>query len=186
MSWEVNVVVGVLNCFRCIKENMLVEVGKGMSPNFQEVLEALLVRGEFLAFAPDTEETRMMINLMSIKFPLLQVPIEHLFVILQVKNIFVPSKQGCTLKMWVYLCMCALYFYTFLYDIHQRFHVVWSMDYGEGLDSLCCCCCCYCYRCCRRLCLWLGPLWPRDSWIWFCNFSKFLWSTKMNSSWKHI
>jgi hypothetical protein len=127
MSWEVNVVVGVLNCFRCIKENMLVEVGKGMSPNFQEVLEALLVRGEFLAFAPDTEETRMMTNLMSIKFPLLQVPIEHLFVILQVKNIFVPSKQGCTLKMWVYLCMCALYFYTFLYDIHQRFHVVWSM-----------------------------------------------------------
>jgi hypothetical protein len=115
-------------------------------------LEALLVRGEFLAFAPDTEETRMMTNLMSIKFPLLQVPIEHLFVILQVKNIFVPSKQGCTLKMWVYLCMCALYFYTFLYDIHQRFHVVWSMDYGEGLDSLCCCCC-YCYRCRRRLCL---------------------------------
>lgn len=56
----------------CIKENMLVEVGKGVSPNFQEVLEALLARGEFLAFAPDTEETRMMINLMSIKFPLLQ------------------------------------------------------------------------------------------------------------------
>ncbi|KAJ6747501.1 ATP-BINDING CASSETTE SUB-FAMILY A (ABC1) MEMBER 3B [Salix koriyanagi] len=55
-----------------IKENMLVEVGKGISPNFQEVLEALQVRGEFLAFAPDTKETRMMINFMSIKFPLLQ------------------------------------------------------------------------------------------------------------------
>ena len=58
------------------REGMLVEVGKGIShPNFQQVLELLLAKGEYLAFAPDTEETRRMINLMSMKFPLLKVPI---------------------------------------------------------------------------------------------------------------
>nr|XP_023902088.1 ABC transporter A family member 1 isoform X2 [Quercus suber] len=56
-----------------IREGMLVEVGKGISPNFQQVLELLLAKGEFLAFAPDTEETRRMINLMSMKFPLLKL-----------------------------------------------------------------------------------------------------------------
>lgn len=54
---------------------MLVEVGKGISPNFEQVLESLLKKEEILAFAPDTEETRSMINVMSIKFPLLKVPI---------------------------------------------------------------------------------------------------------------
>lgn len=54
---------------------MLVEVGKGISPNFEQVLELLLKKEEILAFAPDTEETRTMINVMSIKFPLLKVPI---------------------------------------------------------------------------------------------------------------
>lgn len=54
---------------------MLVEVGKGISPNFEQVLELLLKKEEILAFAPDTEETRSMINVMSIKFPLLKVPI---------------------------------------------------------------------------------------------------------------
>lgn len=52
---------------------MFVEVGKGMSPNFEQVVESLWIKGENLAFAPDTEETRAMINLMSIKFPLLKV-----------------------------------------------------------------------------------------------------------------
>lgn len=53
---------------------MFVEVGKGdVSPSFGQVLELLLAKGEYLAFAPDTKETRMMINLMSIKFPLLKV-----------------------------------------------------------------------------------------------------------------
>ncbi|KAK9987447.1 hypothetical protein SO802_032398 [Lithocarpus litseifolius] len=56
-----------------IREGMLVEVGKGISPNFQQVLELLLAKGEYLAFAPDTEETRTMINLMSMKFPLLKL-----------------------------------------------------------------------------------------------------------------
>lgn len=54
---------------------MFVEVGKGISPNFEEVLELLLNKEEFLAFAPDTEETRSMINIISVKFPLLKVPI---------------------------------------------------------------------------------------------------------------
>ncbi|CAN6577001.1 unnamed protein product [Malus baccata var. baccata] len=55
-----------------IRNGMFVEVGKGMSPNFEQVLELLLNKEEFLAFAPDTEETRSMINIMSVKFPLLK------------------------------------------------------------------------------------------------------------------
>ncbi|KAI4386530.1 hypothetical protein MLD38_004457 [Melastoma candidum] len=55
-----------------IQKDMFVEVGKGISPNFQQVLELLHTEGEYLAFAPDTEETRLMINWMSIKFPLLR------------------------------------------------------------------------------------------------------------------
>ncbi|XP_016651680.1 PREDICTED: ABC transporter A family member 1-like isoform X1 [Prunus mume] len=51
---------------------MFVEVGKGISPNFERVLELLLNKEEFLAFAPDTEETRSMINIISVKFPLLK------------------------------------------------------------------------------------------------------------------
>jgi ATP-binding cassette subfamily A (ABC1) protein 3 len=56
-----------------IRKDMFVEVGKGVSPNFQLILELLLAKGEYLAFAPDTEETRTMINLMSMKFPLLKL-----------------------------------------------------------------------------------------------------------------
>lgn len=58
---------------------MFVEIGKGMSPNFQEVLESLQKDGEYLAFAPDTVETKTMIRLMSIKFPLLKVLISVYF-----------------------------------------------------------------------------------------------------------
>ncbi|XP_044505775.1 ABC transporter A family member 1 isoform X2 [Mangifera indica] len=56
-----------------IRKDLFVEIGKGISPNFQQVLELLLAKGEYLAFAPDTEETRTMINLMSIKFPKLKL-----------------------------------------------------------------------------------------------------------------
>lgn len=58
---------------RYIQKDMFVEIGKGISPNFQEVLELLYAKGEFLAFAPDTKETTTMINWMSFKFPLLKV-----------------------------------------------------------------------------------------------------------------
>lgn len=62
------------NWTRYIQKDMFVEVGKGISPSFQQILELLLAKGEYLAFAPDTEETETMINLMSMKFPLLKVP----------------------------------------------------------------------------------------------------------------
>ncbi|KAG4214601.1 hypothetical protein ERO13_A01G131111v2 [Gossypium hirsutum] len=56
-----------------IRKDMFVEIGKGISPNFQQVLELLLAKREYIAFAPDTEQTRQMVNLISIKFPLLQL-----------------------------------------------------------------------------------------------------------------
>lgn len=56
-----------------IQKDMFVEVGKGISPNFQQVLESLFDKGEYLAFAPDTNETRLMIDVVSIKFPLLKL-----------------------------------------------------------------------------------------------------------------
>lgn len=55
-----------------IQKDMFVEVGKGVSPNFQQVLESLLDKREYLAFVPDTNETRMMIDVVSIKFPILK------------------------------------------------------------------------------------------------------------------
>jgi ATP-binding cassette subfamily A (ABC1) protein 3 len=60
---------------RYIRKGMFVEVGKGVSPSFQQILESLLAKGEYLAFAPDTEETKTMINLISMQFPLLKVSI---------------------------------------------------------------------------------------------------------------
>ncbi|KAL8489520.1 hypothetical protein ACS0TY_025437 [Phlomoides rotata] len=56
-----------------IRKGMLVEVGKSeTSAPFNQVLELLSAEDEYLAFAPDTSETKMMINLLSIKFPLLK------------------------------------------------------------------------------------------------------------------
>lgn len=53
-----------------IRQGMFVEVGKGdISPSFEQILELLIAKGEYLAFAPESEETRIMINLMSLKFP---------------------------------------------------------------------------------------------------------------------
>ncbi|XP_073045871.1 ABC transporter A family member 1 isoform X1 [Primulina eburnea] len=57
-----------------IRKDMLVEVGKdGKSVPFNQILELLYKNDEYLAFAPDTSETRMMINILSIKFPLLKL-----------------------------------------------------------------------------------------------------------------
>ncbi|KAI4300797.1 hypothetical protein L6164_034132 [Bauhinia variegata] len=56
-----------------IQKELFVEVGRGISPSFQQVLELLLAKGEYLAFVPDTKETKMMIDVMSIKFPLLKL-----------------------------------------------------------------------------------------------------------------
>lgn len=53
---------------------MFVEVGKGdTSPPFNQVLELLLAQEEYLAFAPNTAETRMMISILSLKFPVLRL-----------------------------------------------------------------------------------------------------------------
>lgn len=50
------------------------QVGKSdTSAPFNQILELLSAEDEYLAFAPDTSETKMMINLLSIKFPLLKV-----------------------------------------------------------------------------------------------------------------
>ncbi|TKY62628.1 ABC transporter A family member 1 [Spatholobus suberectus] len=56
-----------------IQKDMFVEVGKGISPNFQQVLVSMLDIGEYLAFAPDTNETKLFIDVVSIKFPLLKL-----------------------------------------------------------------------------------------------------------------
>lgn len=57
-----------------IKKGLFVEVGKSeISPSFDGILERLAASGERLAFAPDTKETRMMLDFLSILFPLLRV-----------------------------------------------------------------------------------------------------------------
>ncbi|CAI9099895.1 OLC1v1036780C1 [Oldenlandia corymbosa var. corymbosa] len=56
-----------------IQTDVFVQVGKSdISRPFYQVLEYLLAKGEHLAFAPDTSETRMMINILSLKIPLLK------------------------------------------------------------------------------------------------------------------
>ncbi|KAI9080732.1 hypothetical protein K1719_037245 [Acacia pycnantha] len=56
-----------------IRERMFLEVGRGNSPSFQQVLEVLLAKREYIAFSPNTTETEQMIDIMSIKFPLLKL-----------------------------------------------------------------------------------------------------------------
>ncbi|CAH9079387.1 unnamed protein product [Cuscuta epithymum] len=57
-----------------IRMGMFTEIGKGdKSATFNQILELLMAKNEYLAFAPDTNETRMMINILSLKFPLLQL-----------------------------------------------------------------------------------------------------------------
>ncbi|KFK37012.1 hypothetical protein AALP_AA4G200700 [Arabis alpina] len=52
-----------------IEKDTVVEVGKGISPSFPEVLKLMVAEGEYLAFAPDTDETKNMIDILSLKFP---------------------------------------------------------------------------------------------------------------------
>lgn len=59
---------------RYIRKGMFVEVGSGeVSPAFTQILQLLFANKEYLAFAPDTEETATMLSLLSLKFPLLKV-----------------------------------------------------------------------------------------------------------------
>ncbi|CAO2831708.1 unnamed protein product [Amaranthus hypochondriacus] len=57
-----------------IRKDMLVEIGKSdISQPFDQILEVLLAKNEYLAFAPNSSETSTMINLLSLRFPLLKV-----------------------------------------------------------------------------------------------------------------
>ena len=60
--------------YRYIRKDMFVEVGKSeVSPNFESILQMLLSQGEYLAFIPDSVETKTMLSILSLKFPLLKV-----------------------------------------------------------------------------------------------------------------
>uniref|UniRef100_A0A1D1XQT2 ABC transporter A family member 1 n=1 Tax=Anthurium amnicola TaxID=1678845 RepID=A0A1D1XQT2_9ARAE len=57
-----------------VRKGMFVEVGKSeVSPSFESILQLLVARGEHLAFVPDTQETRTMLDVLSYRFPLLKV-----------------------------------------------------------------------------------------------------------------
>ncbi|KAJ9543250.1 hypothetical protein OSB04_022957 [Centaurea solstitialis] len=57
-----------------IQKDTFVDVGKSsISPTFNQVLESLLANGEYLAFAPNTSDTRLMIDILSYKFPLIKL-----------------------------------------------------------------------------------------------------------------
>ncbi|CAA6654054.1 unnamed protein product [Spirodela intermedia] len=57
-----------------IRRGMFVEVGKSeVSPDFESILQLLVTQGEHLAFVPDSEETRAMVDVLSLRFPLLKV-----------------------------------------------------------------------------------------------------------------
>lgn len=64
----------VLIGIRYIRKGMFVEVGKSeISPSFHSLLEVLHQKGEHLAFVPDTNATRFMLDVLSLRFPLLKV-----------------------------------------------------------------------------------------------------------------
>lgn len=65
---------------------MFVEVGSSdISPPFTQILQLLFANKEYLAFAPDTEETSTMLSLLSLKFPLLKV-VNHFKLAQPVRN----------------------------------------------------------------------------------------------------
>ncbi|XP_076938168.1 ABC transporter A family member 1-like, partial [Bidens hawaiensis] len=57
-----------------IQKDTFVEVGmSNVSPTFNQVLQSLLASNECLAFAPNTSDTRTMIDILSLKFPLMKL-----------------------------------------------------------------------------------------------------------------
>ncbi|WOK95548.1 ABC transporter A family member 1 [Canna indica] len=57
-----------------IRKGMFLEVGKSeISPSFDSFLKLLFMNGEHLAFAPDTNDTMKMLEVLSWKFPLLKM-----------------------------------------------------------------------------------------------------------------
>lgn len=60
--------------FRNIQKGKFMEVGKSeISPSFDSMLALLYEKGEHLAFVPDTNETRLMLDVLSLRFPLIKV-----------------------------------------------------------------------------------------------------------------
>lgn len=59
---------------------MFVDVGKSeVSPSFESLLQLLLARNEYLAYVPDTDQTKKMLDVLSLRYPLLQVRLPFLF-----------------------------------------------------------------------------------------------------------
>ncbi|XP_028556093.1 ABC transporter A family member 1 [Dendrobium catenatum] len=57
-----------------IRKGMFVDVGKSeVSPSFESLLQLLMARNEYLAFAPDTNQMRKMLDVLSLRYPLLQM-----------------------------------------------------------------------------------------------------------------
>lgn len=98
---------------------MFVEVGKGdTSPSFDRVLELLLAKGEFLAFAPDTRETRMMINVLSFKFPLLKVYVKDPFFMFLLLGLLLHFP-----KMYNSFFSISIYFiFVYLFQTYSEIH----------------------------------------------------------------
>ncbi|KAJ4767254.1 ABC transporter A family member 1 [Rhynchospora pubera] len=57
-----------------IKEGMFVAVGESeISPDFGSILKLLVAQNEYLAFTPDTKETRFMLDALAMEFPLIKM-----------------------------------------------------------------------------------------------------------------
>ncbi|KAM0948803.1 putative ABC transporter, AAA+ ATPase domain, ABC transporter A [Dioscorea sansibarensis] len=57
-----------------VQEGMFVEVGKSeISPSFDSILSLLFASDEHLAFAPDTKETKLMLDVLALRFPLIKI-----------------------------------------------------------------------------------------------------------------
>ncbi|XP_020526672.1 ABC transporter A family member 1 isoform X2 [Amborella trichopoda] len=57
-----------------IRKGMFVEVGgNDISPSFDVLLKLWFAKDEHLAFAPDTSQTRLMLNVLALRFPLLKM-----------------------------------------------------------------------------------------------------------------
>ncbi|PWA83115.1 ATP-binding cassette A1 [Artemisia annua] len=129
-----------------IQKDTFVEVGKSdISPTFDQVLESLLANDEYLAFAPNTSDTKMMINILSYKYPLIKLATkvykdeseldtylksDHYAACNEVKNCSNPKIKG------------AIVFHgqgPYLYDYSIRLNHTWAFsgfpDLQQVMDS---------------------------------------------------
>lgn len=126
-----------------IQKDTFVEVGKStISPTFDQVLESLLANDEYLAFAPNTSDTRMMINILSYKYPLIKLATkvykdeleldtylksDHYAACNEVKNCSNPKIKG------------AIVFHgqgPYLYDYSIRLNHTWAFSGFPDVNSI--------------------------------------------------